>query len=368
MVSATTQKYLRVSSQTWSGKNWSNQTWPGQTWVMRILAVLACIMYPAWPNALAGGPVHGIAMHGAPQLAPDFPHLPYASATAPKGGRITLGVFGTFDSLNPLIIRGVAPPDIRGLVYESLMARNGDEPFSLYGLIAETVEVPDDRSAITFHINPLARFSDGKPVLADDVAFSFHLLAKKGRPYMRSHYSKVASADVLGRHSIRFTFKASAPAHGGPAAPDREMPLIMGLMPVLPRHAIDPETFDRPGTAIPTGSGPYLVRNVTGGASLSFIRNKDYWARDLPIRRGIYNFDEIRMRYYRDGTAQFQAFKAGIVDLRWETDPSRWIAGYDIPIINKGRAKKYAFPTNLPAGMTGLVLNTRRPQFADPRV
>jgi len=314
--------------------------------------------------------VHGISMHGVPELGPNFTHLPYVNPRAPKGGRITLGVFGSYNSLNPLIIRGVAPPAIRGLVYESLMTRNGNEPFSLYGLIAEKLEVPDDRSWVIFHINPSAQFSDGKPVTSADVEFSFKILARQGRPYMRSHYAKVAKVEILSAHKIRFTFKelkannTIAKSKGR----DREIPLIMALMPVLPKHAINPATFNSPSLKPPIGSGPYRVTQVAPGAALTYQRNLKYWGRNLPIRRGLYNADQIHMRYYRDGTALFEALKSGAIDLRRENDPGRWVAGYDFPAIADKRIRKYEFDIKLPAGMTGLVFNTRRPQFKDPNI
>ncbi len=171
-------------------------------------------------------------MHGMPKHAAGFTHFPYVNPDAPKAGRIVLGALGTFDSLNPFIIKGVTPPGVREYVYESLMARSGDEPFSLYGLIAQSVEVPEDRSSITFHLRPEARFSDGTPITPDDVLFSHQILKEKGWPYHRSHYGKVAVAEKLGPHSVRFTFATSG---------DREMPLILGLMPVLPKHLLTPE-------------------------------------------------------------------------------------------------------------------------------
>ncbi|MCB1510738.1 MAG: ABC transporter substrate-binding protein [Hyphomicrobiaceae bacterium] len=298
-------------------------------------------------------------MHGQPALPPDFKHLPYVNPSAPKGGRITLGTFGTFDSLNPMIVRGIAAEGLTGLVYESLLARNANEPFSLYGLIAKHIEVAEDRSAITFHLDPKARFSDGKPVTAEDVVFSWRILRDKGRPYMRGHYSKVKAAEILGPGVVRFSFGSIG---------DREIPLIMGLMPVLPRHAIDEATFNEPSLKIPIGSGPYVVDDVAPGTTLTLRRNPKYWGRHLPIRRGMHNASEVRYLYYRDNTALFEAFKAGKLDFRSENDPGQWVSGYDFPAIKEGRARKYTFETQLPAGMTGLVFNTRRDKFKDQRV
>ncbi len=302
---------------------------------------------------------HAIAMHGSPEKAAGFTHFPYANPDAPQGGRITIGVPGSFDSLNPLIVRGNAATGIREYVYETLMARGLDEPFSLYGLIAESAEMPDDRSEITFNLNPTARFSDGKPITADDVVFSWKLLRDKGRPNHRSYYAKVKRAERLSAHEVRFVLEGD----------DREMPLILGLMPVLPKHAIDPETFEQTTLKdTPIGSGPYRVARVEPGRSIVYQRNRDYWGQGLPVNRGRFNFEEVRFEYYRDGIAMFEAFKSGGIDFWNEEDPARWASGYDIPAVRAGRIKRTTFDIGLPAGMTALVFNTRREVFSDPRV
>jgi peptide/nickel transport system substrate-binding protein len=299
-------------------------------------------------------------MHGEPALPPGFTHFPYANPDAPQGGRITLGASDTFNSLNPLIIRGVVPEQINSLVYERLLARNANEPFSLYGLIAEAIELPDDRSSITFHINPKAHFSDGVAITPEDVIFSWRLLKDTGRQYMRSYYTKVARAEKLGSATVKFTFASGS---------DREMPLILGRMPVLPRHLIENTAdFNRPSLHIPVGSGPYRITKVDPGQSIVFERDPNYWARDLPTRRGLFNFEQIRYLYFNDQTPLFEAFKSGLIDFRNERDPGRWVSGYDFPALHEGRIKRYVFPSHLPAGMTGLVFNTRRRKFNDPRV
>src|SRR5262249_23510554 len=205
-------------------------------------------------------------------------------------GRLVLGTLGTFDSLNPFIIKGVTPPNLRDMVYESLLARSGDEPFTLYGLIAESVEMPDDRSSITFHLRPEARFSDGVAITPEDVLFSYALLKEKGWPYHRSHYGKVARADKISEQSVRFTFEAPG---------DREIPLILGLMRFRPPQKLAAETFDRTPRKPPVGSGPYTVAHVDAGRSLTYRRNPDWWARDLNVARGRFNFDEIRIECFR---------------------------------------------------------------------
>ena len=216
--------------------------------------------------AAAEASVHAIAMHGAPALLPGFDHLPYARPDAPKGGELRLGDLGTFDSLNPFIIKGVSPSGIREYVYESLLSRSSDEPFTLYAHLARAVEMPDDRGSITFHLDPDARFSDGHPVTVDDVLFSWRLLKERGQPYHRAHYSTVARAESPAPGSIRFEFGG----HG-----NREAPLLIALMPILPRHRIDPATFDQTTLEPPVGSGPYRVTEVDAGRSFTLERNRD---------------------------------------------------------------------------------------------
>ncbi len=326
---------------------------------VRILGAIALAAILAFGRTAAAEPVHAIAMHGSPKHPAGFTHLPYADPAAPKGGRVTLGQLGTFDSLNVHSIKGTTPAGLREWVFESLLARAGDEPFTLYGLIAETIEVPDDRSSITFNLRPQARFSDGAPITPEDVLFSHAVLKEKGWPFHRSYYGKVTKAEKTGPHSVRFTFDASG---------DREMPLILGLMPILPRHRLDAETFERTSLEPPVGSGPYLVTRVDAGRSLVYRRNPDWWARDLPITRGRFNFDEIRIEFFRDASSLFEAFKAGEIDVRPEEEPGRWTESYNFPAVADGRVIKREFDTHLPSGMSALVLNTRRPLFADQRV
>jgi len=302
---------------------------------------------------------YAIAMHGEPALPPDFTHMPYANPAAPKGGRLVQGILGTFDSLNPLIVRGIAVQQIRGFVVESLMARGNDEPFTLYGLLARSVETDDARSFVTFRLDPRARFSDGRQVTADDVLFSWALLRDKGRPNHRQYYSKVAKAEALDPLTVKFDF-------GG--TQDRELPLILGLLPVLPRHAIDAATFEETSLAAPIGSGPYRVGAVKAGTNVTLIRNPDYWGRDLPVNQGLWNFDEIRLDFYRESNAQFEAFKRGLYDFRVETEPLRWHDGYDFPAARGGEVIRDSIKTGLPQPSEFLVFNTRRPVFSDIRV
>jgi peptide/nickel transport system substrate-binding protein len=302
---------------------------------------------------------YAIAMHGAPALPADFTHMPYARADAPKGGRLVQGFLGTFDSLNPLIVRGLAVQQIRGFVVESLMSRGNDEAFTLYGLLARSVETDDIRSYVTFHLDPRARFSDGQPVLAEDVLFSWVLLRDKGRPNHRQYYSKVVKAEASDPLTVRFDF-------GG--ARDRELPLILGLMPVLPKHAVDVATFEETTMTPPVGSGPYRVSAVKPGASVTLTRNPDYWGRDLPVNRGLWNFDEIRLDFYRESNGHFEAFKRGLYDFRVETEPLRWHDGYDFAAVRNGEVIRDTIKTGTPQPSEFLVFNTRRPVFSDSRV
>ncbi len=309
---------------------------------------------PAAPQA-----VHAIAMHGTPAMPDNFSVAPYANPDAPQGGRLVQGVLGTFDSLNPLIVKGIPVRSMRGYVIESLMARGYDEPFTLYGLLARTVETDDARTYVTFSIDPAAHFSDGAPVTAADVVFSWQLLRDHGRPTHRAYYSKVVKVQALDERTVRFDLGA-----GG----DREMPLILGLMPILPQHAINVAGFEDTTLAKPVGSGPYVVADVDLGKSITFKRDPNYWGRALPINRGLWNFAEMRFDYYRDANAFFEAFKTGVYDVRAEQDPSRWQTGYDIPAVRDGRIVKEAFVSGQPKLASNFVFNARRAIFADIRV
>lgn len=302
---------------------------------------------------------HAIAMHGAPAWAPGFDHPTYANPAALKGGQLVQGVLGTFDCLNPFIVKGLPAANVRGYVVESLLARGYDEPFTLYGLLADSVTTDAKRSFVTFTINPSAHFADGKAVTPEDVIFSWELLRDRGRPNFRTYYIKVAKAEATDKRTVRFDLSG---------ADDRELPLIIGLMPVLAKHAINPATFEGTSFVPLLGSGPYTVSAVKPGESVTFKRDANYWGRNLPINRGLWNFDTIRFDYYRDGNTHFEAFKKGLYDLRVETDPGRWQTAYDFPALRDGRVVKEDLPYGLPKGMQGLVFNTRRAVFADIRV
>jgi peptide/nickel transport system substrate-binding protein len=308
----------------------------------------------------AAAPSYAIAMHGAPALGPGFASLPYANPDAPKGGRLTLAYPGAFDSLNPYNVRALSTAQgLSGNVYQSLMMRSADEPFTLYGLIARSIETDAEREHVVFHLDPSARFSDGGPITADDVAFTFGLLKEKGRPQQRAALGLVKRIETPDALTVRCDLTGAG---------DRELPLTLALMPVLSRAHTDAEHFEEQTLQTPVGSGPYVVAEVKPGERLVLRRDPAYWARDLPVNRGLYNFDEIRIDYYRDATAMFEAFKAGLYDFRVETDPTRWRNGYDFPALRDGRIVREAVPNGLPKGMEGFAFNTRRPVFADPRV
>jgi peptide/nickel transport system substrate-binding protein len=329
----------------------------GTTLKAPIFLLLAGILLH--PVSSAAAPQAGIAMHGAPKLGLDFKYFSYANPNAPKGGIARFAEQGTFDSLNPFIVKGMSADGLREYVYESLMARAYDEPFTLYGLIAEAVETPPDRSWVEFTLNPKAKFSDGTPITVDDVIFSHAVLRDRGRPNHRSYYKKVVKVEKTGPRKVRFTFDGSG---------DREMPLILGLMPVLPSHLLTPETFETTTLEPPVGSGPYIVAKVDPGKSITYKRDPNYWGRDLQVNRGFNNFDEVRIDYFRDGGSMFEAFKSGLIEFREELDPTRWALGYSFPAQRQGRAVQEALPIETPAGMSALVFNTRHPLFADPRV
>lgn len=331
--------------------------------VAALLALLAALapaaLAGAGPAAPAAIPTYAIAMQGAPALPPDFTHFPYADPAAPQGGRLVFGVQGGFDSLNPLVVRGAPAQGIPNNVVEGLMARSYDEPFTLYPLLARTVATPPDRSWVEFGLDPRAHFSDGTPVTPADVVFSWKLLRDHGRPNFRAYYSQVARAEIVDGETVRFDFGRAA---------DRELPLILGLMPVLPQHATDVAGFEQGGLKPLVGSGPYVVAKVVPGTSLTLKHDPHYWGRGLPSTAGMNNAAELRYDYYRDANTMFDAFKRGLYDIRVETDPTRWTTGYAFPAVRDGRVIKEALPLGVPAGMNGFVFNTRRPLFADVRV
>jgi peptide/nickel transport system substrate-binding protein len=324
-------------------------------------AVLAIALAGAPTIAGELGPTAGaIAMHGEPALPPDFDHLPYVNPQAPKGGALNLAYLGAFDSLNPYNVKALSTAQgLIGNVYQSLMTRSADEPFTLYGLIAKSIETNAARDKVVFHLDPAAKFSDGLPITSADVVLTFNLLKAKGRPQQRAAFSLVKSIDAPDAWTVAYDLSG---------ANDRELPLTLAIMPVLSRAHVDAEHFEDQTLQIPVGSGPYRVSEVKPGERLVLERDPNYWAKDLPIARGLYNFDRIRIDYYRDATAMFEAFKAGLIDYRVEDDTNRWRNQYDFPAARDGRVIKAAIPSGLPKGVSGFAFNTRRAPFADARV
>lgn len=306
------------------------------------------------------GPKHGIAMHGEPKLRADFKHLDYANPNAPKGGKLVMGVLSTFDNLNSYIVLGTHAWPTRFFTQETLMFRSANEPFTLYGLLAETVEVPDDRTWVTFKLREEARFSDGTPVTADDLIFSANLLKNHGRPNWRGRMERVVSIDKLGPLTVRFVFEKDNT--------DRELAMLIGLMPVFSKAYYTEHEFEKTTLAPPLTSGPYLITSVDPGRSITFTRNADYWAKNLPVNRGLHNFDEVRLEYLRDANAAFETFKAGEIDLWLEEDEAQWEMAYNFAAVKEGRVKRQELRHGRPSGMKGLVINTRREKFKDRRV
>ncbi len=312
-------------------------------------------------SAKRGEPVfnHAIAMHGAPALPRGFTHLPYADPDAPKGGRIVFGQQGTFDSLNPLVVLGVAPDAVPRYVQQSLLFRSADEPFTAYGLLASRVELNEARTKLAFEIDERATFSDGTPVTAQDVLFTFEMLKTKGKPFHRASLGRVTKAQAPSPRRVEFELGDGS---------NRELPLVIGAMPIFARHATNAETFGETSFKAALGSGPYVVSDIVPGATITLKRRKDFWADAHPLTRGLFNAEEIRYDFYRDSNALFEAFKAGLYDVRIEPDPTRWMTGYDVPAVRDGRIVRQTLQFQSPKGMTGLVFNTRRPFFADVRV
>jgi microcin C transport system substrate-binding protein len=301
---------------------------------------------------------HAIAMHGDPKYPADFRHFDYVNPNAPKGGSVTLSASGTFDSFNPFIAKG-NPAGAAMEATETLLTSSEDEPFTEYGLIAESVTYPEDRSWITFHLRPKARWHDGRPITPDDVVFSFQTLKEQGQPFYRFYYSNVEKVEVTGPREVTFRFS------GGE---NRELPLIVGQLPVLPKHYWEGRDFSRTTLEPPLGSGPYKVTDFEPGRFVEVQRVENYWGRDLAVNRGRNNFERMRYEYYRDPTVIREAVKAGNVDFYRENQAKAWAQDFDIPAVRNGWLKKELIPHHRPAGMQAFVMNLRRPVFQDIRV
>ncbi|MES0861096.1 extracellular solute-binding protein [Ruegeria sp. SCPT10] len=324
---------------------------------LRLLAAgIACIL--AAPLAQADSS-HGIAMYGDPALPPDFVSLPYANPDAPKGGKVVFGNTGGYNSLNPFVQKGTSPWQLRFWTHESLMGRSWDEPFTLYGLLAESVETAPDRSWVEFTLREEAAFSDGTPVTVEDVIWSFQTLGTEGHLRYRGLWSKIDSIEATGPRTVRISFNE----------PDRELALIAGLRPILKKAQWEGKSFaDASLQDIPIGTGPYVIDDFEAGRYVNLRRNPDYWGADIPFRRGTMNLDEMRIEFYGDGTVAFEAFKAGELSAVREFNADKWNTQYDFPAVQRGDVVKTEIPHQKPSGMTGFVMNTRKAPFDDWRV
>jgi len=321
---------------------------------------LAAILFSfnVWVSAASADPKYGMAMHGEPALPADFKSLPYANPDAPQGGALKQAIFGTFDSLQPYIVRGNPASVIRPYVYESLMARNWGEPFTLYGLIAETIDVSDDRQVFTFKLRSEAKFSDGSPITTGDVQFSMETLRDHGRPNFKNNFSKIVKIETPDEHTIKFTQDKG----------DRELPMIVGLMPIVSKAYWSGKDFEASSMVAGVSSGPYVIADVKPGESLTLKKNPNYWGKSLAFNKGLWNFETLQFDYYKDPSGAFEAFKKGDSDIRIESEPARWSTGYDFPAAKSGDVKLETFVAKTPAPAWGFVFNTRKPNFSDARV
>jgi microcin C transport system substrate-binding protein len=328
---------------------------------MRMVCLVAGALMLATPLVLHAAALysgHGIAMHGDLKYGPDFKHFDYVNPAAPKGGELKQGTVGTFDSFNAFIIKGNPVAGI-GQIYDTLLTPSADEPFSEYGLLAEKVETPADRSWVAFTLRPNARWHDGKPITVDDVIWSFETLRDKGAPFFRAYYHNVDKVETTGERTVKFTFKPGE---------NRELPLILGQFPVFPKHWWATRDFDTTSLEIPLGSGPYKVESFEPGRYVVYARVPDYWGKDLPVNVGRNNFDRSRIDYYRDPTVALEAFKAGEFDFEIEQSAKAWATAYDFPALKNGLVKKEEIANDRPVGMQAFAFNTRRPMFKDARV
>jgi microcin C transport system substrate-binding protein len=345
---------------------------------MRIIPLLLLLGLASFPALAADTPVtrsNAIAVLAKPALPPDFPYFPYVDPNAPKGGDVTLAAIGTYDSFNPFILRGtpefgvVAPWVIMpggsgsgatvGHVWESLLTSSADEGETGYGHLAQTIELPADKMWVAFELRPEAKFSDGTPVTAEDVAWTYRTLLAQGRPSFRIQMADVKDVVVESPSRVVFHFNSNE---------NRELPMIVGGLPVLPKHFFDGRDFTKPLTDPPIGSGPYRIASFELGRSVTYVRRPDWWAANMPTGKGTNNFDRVRIEYFRDSTVAMEAFKAGQIDLRSENVSKNWATAYDFPAVRSGLVKKQDFPHHLPTGMQGYAMNTRRPVFANPLV
>ena len=310
----------------------------------------------------ASKPMHAIALHGEPKYPPDFEHVDYVNPNAPKGGTLRQHVVGTFDSLNPFIVKGIPAAGLNylrsGLVYESLMQNAWDEPFTLYGVIAETIQVAEDKSWVRFKIRDEAKWHDGKPITADDVIWTFETLTQKGQPFFKAYWGDVESINADDEKTVTFTFSVQGNA---------ELPLIIAEMSVLPKHywTAEGRNFEETTLDPPLGSGPYKISKVEPGRSIEYVRNPDWWGKDLAFFKGMNNFDRLQYDYYRDENVAHEAFLSQDFDVKLESIAKEWAEGYKVPEAKKSLLNMEEIENSRPAGMQAFVYNIRRPLFQD---
>lgn len=321
-------------------------------------ALVLCVLSWGSSSAKEAPAAHALAMHGDVKYKAGFPHFDYVNPLAPKGGDVRLAAIGTFDNLNPFLLKGVAATGA-GNLFDTLTVASEDEPFTRYGLLAETVETPADRSWVAFTLRKEARFHDGSPVTADDVVFTFDMLKTKGHPMYRAYYANVVKAEKVGERKVKFSFTPGD---------NRELPLIVGELAVLSKRYYASRPFDAVALEAPLGSGPYEVGAVEPGRSITYRRVKNYWAEKLPVNVGRHNFDTLRYDYYRDTTIALEAFKAGNYDFRAENSSKNWATAYDVPAVKQGLIRKEEIPNQMPTGLQGFAFNTRKQLFQDRRV
>jgi len=327
---------------------------------MKTLCIVGFLAFLLSAMPIFAGESHGLAMHGDLKYPADFKHFEYVNPDAPKGGDITLAAVGTFDSLNPFILRGNSAAGI-GLIYETLTVNADDEPFSVYGLLAESIEVPKDGSWVAFTLREEARWHDGTSVTADDVIFSFEMLmSKKASPFYRMYYASVNEAVKINDRKVKFIFKKGEV--------NRELPLIMGQISIIQKKYFTEHEFDKTSLDFPVGSGPYRVLMLNAGRSITYERVTDYWGENIPVRKGTFNFDTITYEYYRDETVVVEAFKSGEYDFRMENTSKVWATAYEGKMFKKGYIIKEELPNGNPTGMQSFAFNIRRDLFKDKRV
>lgn len=327
--------------------------------VSLIVLLFAICMLPPLAKAETVMPKHAVAMHGEPKYKEGFTAFDYVNPEALKGGTLRQGAIGTFDTFNPFALNGIAPGGI-GLTYDTLMVQSLDESFSLYGLVADKIEMPHDRSWVAFHINTSAKFSDGTPITADDVIFSFETLRDKGLSTYRYYYNDVETVEKTSESRVVFRFKKNIS--------NRELPLILGELPILSKKFWMGKDFSKTILTPPVSGGPYKIKSFEPGRSITYERDENYWAKDLNVNKGLYNFDTVKYDYYRDATVATEAFKAGDIDIRIENEAKKWVSFAKEDAVKDGKIKMANFYHELPSGMQGFVFNLRRPIFADPKV